>query len=438
MLEFKQCITYNYDMIYQKWLNDPNWELTDPKLRYLPEQPIELPHTQRLVKSIDLSPPGIIIVQGPRQTGKSTFLRQFIKKALLEGIPLQNIGLIEAEMLQSRHDLLGEINSFRTSHDGYAVLLVDEITTIEKWWLSLKIASDEGSLENMLIICTGSSSIDLSVGADMLPGRRGKRYPLDFELLPVRYADVHKHLSLEEFFLTGGFPWSINEYLKCKSIPPYVYELYRAWIQGALLKKNHDLANLSSLLTYTAKRIGTGLSVTNLARDCGIGSNHTAEAYLSALDLNYILMVSHWSEPGCSTVSPRKNRKFFPSDPFLFHLFHDFNVPPTLAYSNSLDRCADAPTLGALAECVVASELRHFNSSYPLRYFLGKKEIDFIGKEAVFEVKYQNTVSINEFDWIDKVLPPKIPFTVITKNTTSRNGRIRAVPLYDWLLEDKS
>ena len=70
----------------------------------------------------------------------------------------------------------------------------------------------------------------------------------------------------------------------------------------------------------------------------------------------------------------------------------------------------------------------------PIGYFLSKKEIDFIGDQAI-EVKYQNHVSTKEFGWIEKVLPTNIQLTVITKNTHSVKGRIRLVPLKTWLVE---
>ena len=74
-------------------------------------------------------------------------------------------------------------------------------------------------------------------------------------------------------------------------------------------------------------------------------------------------------------------------------------------------------------------------SMMPLRYFLGRKEMDFTGREAV-EVKYQNSIDIREFEWIAKVLPGGMSATVVTKQTRSSAGKVRAVPLVEWLRED--
>lgn len=395
-----------------------------------------LPHTGRLADSIDLEPPGILFVLGPRQAGKSTFLRQFVRKALSEGIGAERIGLLEAESLESRQDMDAEIREFCGRGGGYRLLLIDEITAIEKWWLALKLAADEGALAHSLVICTGSSSFDLSQGADLLPGRRGRRYPLDYELLPVSYGDVADRLSVEEFCLTGGFPWPIAEFLRTGAVPPFVYELYSAWIQGTLVKRNLSVRNLGSMLNYLGTRIGTGVSVAGLARDCGMGSNHTAEVHLSVLEMNYVLMACHWSEPGSKVAAPRKNRKFYPIDPLLFHLFNDFGTNLDSSFIKSQERLADPKGFGAVVESLVASELRHSPSMYPLRYFLGRKEIDFVGASAL-EVKYRNRIDIQEFAWIPKVVPSDMNVTIVTKQTRSREGTVRAVPLRDWLLGDR-
>jgi predicted AAA+ superfamily ATPase len=127
-------------MLIQSWLSGPSWIDHEPKMHQLRLQPLVLGHTAALANRIPLSPPGIIFVRGPRQCGKSTFLRQFIVKAIGDGFPSSNIGLIEAEACNDRHELLGIIQNFVEPIQGPSLILIDEITSIEKWWLALKIA----------------------------------------------------------------------------------------------------------------------------------------------------------------------------------------------------------------------------------------------------------------------------------------------------------
>lgn len=413
-----------------------DWEADDPKLRQLSRASVVLPHTRKLAEAIALDPSGILFVRGPRQAGKSTFLRQFVQKALSGGFTPGSVGLLEAESLETRQDLYSEIVSFTESKKDRTILLIDEITSIDDWWRSVKLAADEGKLSRTLLVCTGSSSMDLAEGADRLPGRRGRRFPLDYELLPVSFRDVRTTLSLSEYLLTGGFPWPITEFVAAECIPPFVYELYSGWLQGAIVKRTHSARHLGPLLHYLSARVGTGVSVTGLARDCGIGSNHTAETLLSILEMNYACLTSRWAEPGSQVTAPRKNRKFYPFDPFLYHIYADIEHGFDTMFMRSRQRLEDPHAMGALVECLVASELRRIPGMNPLRYFLGKKEIDFVGETAI-EVKYQNRVAIREFEWVRPLLPKGTQLTVITKHTRSQENNIRLIPLEDWLLEER-
>jgi len=421
-------------MHYQPWVQNQNWDKYDSKLREISSQPLYLSHTNSLVDKIDVYPPGILFIRGPRQVGKSTFLREFALKCLNEGVEAEALVLFEAEQFNDRHELLSELELFIRESNQYHVILVDELTSIDKWWLAIKLFADKGGTEKCLLICTGSSSHDIQEGADLMPGRRGKRYPVDFELLPVPYAMVAERLSLEDYFLTGGLPWAINEYLRFGIIPAYVYQLYSSWIEGVFTRKGHSLHHLDALLHYTARRIGVPVSVQKMSRDCGIGSNRTAEIYLSLLFQAYAIISSFWISPHESVFAPRKNRKFYPADPFLLNLFFDYNKGWDFAFELSKERLSDPGWLGAVAETAVANHLRYKSGKARLGYWLGRKEIDFVVPELL-EVKYQKHVSISEFEWVYKVLIPGQKLTVVTKHTNASKDNIRLIDLRRWLLE---
>jgi hypothetical protein len=422
-------------MIHQYWLSNDQWDKDDPKLKQLRTGHVELTHTKNLAEAIDLEPSGILIVRGPRQTGKSTFLRQFAQRCLAQGVKPDMLALLDAERCESWQELLSEIEPFLKQHQERTVLLIDEVTSVDRWWKAIKVAADEGLTRNSLLVCTGSSAMDQAQGADLLPGRRGRRHPVDLELLPVRYRDISSKLAFKDYLLTGGMPWAISEYLSRGFIPAFVYALYAGWIEGSLTKNRHTAGNLPSVLNYIARRVGSSFSVTSLARDCGIGSNSTAESILSILENNYILLTSRWSEPGSVSVAPRKNRKFFAFDPFLYHIFNDYDKGWEATEEMARTDLDDPEKTSRLVENVVASELRHIKGMYPLRYYLGRREVDFIGAEFI-EVKYQRTVSLAEFEWVKNVVSPKSYFTVITKQTRAREGNMRLVPIEEWLLEE--
>lgn len=419
-------------MLTFPWLTSDHWVSHDPKLREAQEQPFPLAHTQDLADSIALKPPGILLLRGPRQIGKSTCLRQFAQRCLKEGIPPASLALCDAERAQNRHHLLGELESFLAAQNTYSVLLIDELTAVDEWWLAIKALADRGLASNTLILGTGSSAQDMSKGADLMPGRRGRRHPVDLELLPLPYSQVKDRLSFEDYLLTGGFPWPINEFLRLGFIPSHVYELQYAALAGAFHKSRHLTQNLPFLLRYLADRQGTPGSVTKLSRDCGLGSNRTGEEYLDLLERIYAVLPCSWTEPGGGPKAPRKNRKFYAADPFLFHLFCEAGRSWDPAFEMSEQRLKDPALVGRLVEGVVAAELRRRHGAESLGYWAGAKEIDFTGATCV-EVKYQSHVSVEEFGWAERVLPKSGEMVVLTKNDTAVKGSVRFVQLKKWL-----
>ncbi len=147
-------------------------------------------------------------------------------------------------------------------------------------------------------------------------------------------------------------------------------------------------------------------------------------------------MACHWSEPAGGPRAPRKNRKFYAADPFLFHLFHEAGKSWDPAFEFSRRRLRDAPLMGRLIEGMVAAEIRRRHGIPFLAYWSGAKEIDFIGNPCI-EVKYQEHVSAAEFAWAEKVLPKGREMLVLTKKDRAVMGRVRLMPMEEWLAEGK-
>lgn len=421
-------------MKIQPWVSNSRWNEMDPKMVELRSAPVQFPHTARLAAQIPIKPAGIVLLRGPRQVGKSTLLRQFAQRCIQDGIPAESIVLFDVEEFEDRHQLAGEMKAFRTYREGYCVVLLDEFTSIEKWWLALKTLADAGVLSDTLVLGTGSSSYDIADGADLMPGRRGKRYPVDFELLPLSYKDVADRLTLDEYFLTGGFPHTLNEYLSKRIIPAWVYDLYASWIAALFIKRSRTVHHLSQLLRYLGRHAGSTMSVQKLTRDCGIGSNHTAEDYLEIMDRGYAVLPTLWSSPDGTIVSVRKNRKFYPADPFLFHLFSHAGTGWETAFESARERIKDPEIGGALVETVVAAELRRRTGNGKLHYWSGTREIDFVA-DTLVEVKYRNMVRADDFAWVEPMLQAGQKLVVVTKDTNAVRDRIELVALRRWLTE---
>ncbi|WP_052295949.1 ATP-binding protein [Pseudothermotoga thermarum] len=124
-------------------------------------------------------------IRGPRQVGKTTFLKLYIKKLLESGIPPSRILFLTCDDLKDRFELIEVIKNFFQLYGksgGISYMFIDEITMIQDWQSGIKYLVDIGLLEDCLVVLTGSSAYDLKISSERLPGRKG--YNRDLFFLP--------------------------------------------------------------------------------------------------------------------------------------------------------------------------------------------------------------------------------------------------------------
>ena len=158
---------------------NPWWE-GDP----MPMQPKTRRHlvaqTRRRVEA-ELAP--ILVVRGPRQTGKTTAQFQLIQDLLDEGVPPTSILRVQFDDLESLRKLgepiiaisewfehyIAEARFNRlASGSGKAYLFFDEVQNLAGWDAQLKSLVDNASVK---VIVTGSSALRIEMGRDSLAGR---------------------------------------------------------------------------------------------------------------------------------------------------------------------------------------------------------------------------------------------------------------------------
>lgn len=168
----------------------------------------------------------IKVAIGMRRSGKSYFLYQTIRELLADGIPQQQILVINFEdgrLLPMTAKMMGElIDSFYTlypeNHNQRCYLFLDEVQNIPDWELVVRRFSEN---KNTRVYITGSSAKLLSTEiATTLRGRS-----LSIEVLPYSFQEYltannivvpaepkgKKYLDtmrahLLHYFKTGGFP----------------------------------------------------------------------------------------------------------------------------------------------------------------------------------------------------------------------------------------
>ncbi len=146
------------------------------------------PRTQRHLvdqvrRRVEAEVAPIVVVRGPRQTGKTTAQFQIIQELLDEGVPPTSILRVQFDDLESLRNLGEPIIAISewfersiakarfnrlASDSGKAYLFFDEVQNLAGWDAQLKSLVDNASVK---VVVTGSSALRIEMGRDSLAGR---------------------------------------------------------------------------------------------------------------------------------------------------------------------------------------------------------------------------------------------------------------------------
>jgi hypothetical protein len=351
------------------WWTSPEWRAGDPHLALLEAQPLRLPAD--FVTGLDLADPGIHILRGPRQVGKSTDLKLLVERALAAGFPPRAIVYLALDLLEGRHlaELANTVVRAKdlAEQDSPGLILLDEVTAVDGWQTAVKSLWDQGSIREDVLVCTGSSAIDLQRGAaERLPGRR--QAGGDHLILPQSFAsfakavnegipaspgltvadlrtpdgeallrDVRVHApalesALRRYLLFGGLPASVaeavlgahepSERVKRVLYDSLIRELQR---EGASIPAGH------ALLERVVRSLGSKISWSSMAREMDVplgrgrarAGHQTVRDYIELLAGGYFLFVAYFWRSGSQTNEQSRDKKVFFADPLLHTIARD-------------------------------------------------------------------------------------------------------------------
>jgi predicted AAA+ superfamily ATPase len=405
----------------------------------------------------------ILTLRGPRQVGKSTSIKLLIRKILLElKTQRKHVFYFSLDRIEDFNQLYELIDCYlknvRPADPERLYIFLDEISFVREWQRGIKALADEGKLRNVTLLMTGSNLLDIGKGTEQMPGRRGKLSRVDFELLPMSFAEFiyliepaieltdidnlmyHQDLLLhrfEEYLITGGFPLSVNLFYSRGQISSYVYQLYLGWIEGDIGRAGKLERNLYQIMSRILVHMSTGISWYGLSRESGIASHATVQEYVEILEKMYVLRTVPYIDLSSKMPMYRKNRKLYFHDPLIFHCFSGKNSGIGDNFFTECRRFLNDPMEKArLVESVIGTNIfQHYHNCF---YWQGQKEIDFVAKEAgklhFFEVKYQEKISANEFSWFLK-MQSKTKLTVITKQHYEQHRLIDLIPAPVFLIQ---
>ncbi len=323
-----------------------------------------------------------ILLTGPRQVGKTTFLKQLIAGTVGQQvlslncdepdirIALENVTSTQLKALIGKHKLI----------------LIDEAQKVSNIGITLKLMVD--NMEDIQIIATGSSAFDLRDKLnEPLTGRK-----FEYRLFPFSSNELISHTSileerrlLEQRLIYGMYPDVVNHSSDAITLLKELTNSYLFKDIFALrdLRRPDELARL---LTALALQVGNEVSYNELGQTLGI-DKETVERYLELLEKVFVVFrLNSFSRNVRNEL--KKSRKVY---------FFDNGVRN--AVINNYAPLALRNDTGALFENFFISERRKYidyQCIYANTFFWrthAQQEIDYIeernGVLYAFEIKWK-------------------------------------------------
>lgn len=419
--------------------DNPDKIKEDAHLERLASLPVEMTHP--VEKNIYLGKDGIFIIRGPRQIGKTTFAKRAIRELLSKGVDPRRILYFALDIggLRDEREVQDLIKSYlswvRKEIKDRIWIFLDEVTYTPGWATGLKVIYDQGLLEGVTCIATGSSSIDLKRGGERLPGRRGGlgekgdllMLPVDFRTfltscflekkkiptlnsfkkgeiynLATEISFYEKEIkdAFETYLLVGGYPLCINLYLQKSAIEDYAYHTYLQTILGDLAKIGKKETFFREVTSAVISKKFEPLHWQGISQSTSIGSHSTVRSYIEDLASLFVFDILYpFRFLGGRRISFRKRRKIYFVDPFIFHTLNSWCTGSLQPFDYSLRWLKSPENRAKLVENVVISHLKRlFTRS---GFWRNRGEVDFIGfseetPELYLEVKYQNQITSHD------------------------------------------
>jgi len=324
-----------------------------------------------------------IIVLGPRQTGKTTLLKQIAARQD------EAILWLDADEPIVRSQLTNaNISDLKLIIGKNKILILDEAQQIRNIGTTLKLIIDH--IPEVQLLVSGSSALDLAEGiTEPLTGRKYEYYlyPLSYLELVNHYGYLEEKKLLEQRLLYGSYPEVVTNSNNMKEI--------LGLLAGSYLYKDifkyKDLRRpelLESLLQSLALQLGSQVSYHELGKIIG-ADTETVQRYIGLLEKTFVIFrLRAFSRNIRNEI--KKSRKIY---------FWDNGIRNALISNfNPLNLRTDK---GALWENYLVSERMkhiHYNEIFANRYFWRtqqQQEIDYIeerdGILHAYEIKWKTT-----------------------------------------------
>jgi predicted AAA+ superfamily ATPase len=420
-------------------INPKEFEDRDPQLRYISKQPYIF-HSS-LIHEFPVGIPGIYTLSGGRQIGKSTLLKQWMLHLLKMGNPPEALAFLSGELIQDHfmllHLLQRQLEGMPQGKMKYVIL--DEVNYIDGWDKAIKFAADAGLLEETTLFLTGSDHGFIKEARMRFPGRRGKASIVDFHYYPLSFKEAVElkkgsdvsldtlYEQFKEYLVHGGFLTAINDMATTGQISPSTLTTYSDWIRGDMLKRGKQEHYLREVILGILKRYGSQVTWNSLAKDQSIDHPQTIYDYTTLLEEMDAVFVQKALMENELTGAPKKARKIYFADPFIYHAMQAWIYPDIDPYKTQILPKLDAPeVVSNWAEGCAVTHYRRFYSTYYIKGSEGEVDIAYIDEKKFWpvEIKWANQIHAKDLKQLSKYHNPLL----LTKS--KREGELGQIPTF--------
>lgn len=328
----------------------------------------------------------VIAVVGPRQSGKTTLVKE----------TFPDYAYVSLEDLDAKLIAHEDPRGFLQAYAHHKGLIIDEAQEVPALFSYMQGVVDKEYRPGFFILTGSQNFLMHEKITQTLAGRIAL-----LTLLPLSTQELSDaHLlpdDYEALMIKGGYP---QLYERDIDVRTWCSNYITTYVERDV----RQLLNITDLLTFgrflklCAARIGNLINYAELARDCDINA-HTAKEWMAILEASYIVKL----------VPPyyRNFSKRLTQHPKLY--FYDTSLVCQLLNIRSQDELFNHPLRGALFESFIISEFFKYNYNHnetPQIYFWRDAqghEIDCIIEKNLItaipiEIKASKTMSNDFFD----------------------------------------
>ncbi len=213
---------------------------------------------------------------GPRQTGKSTYVKSILteKDLYIDLLPQRSFLQYAKIPGQLREEILAHLNKYPSF-----TCVIDEIQKIPSL---LDEVHELIETTNIRFILTGSSSRKLRRGgANLLAGRA-----YTYDMFPLTLRELGKVFNLETALKTGCLPplWGMENDAK-----EFLYSYAETYLKEEIAAEGlvRNIGPFGHFLDIAAASDGETVNFSNIARECAV-SNKTVQQYFEILEDTFL------------------------------------------------------------------------------------------------------------------------------------------------------